>query len=82
MAAASRERWTPIRQVLIALLLFLLWRAGRLCHAPPPPLPDHAARSPRLTGAHPWQQRLHAPRAEAGDLRPPAPIRACRHIPR
>ncbi|MEV6275392.1 hypothetical protein [Nocardia sp. NPDC051832] len=82
MADLSSEPRSALRQVLIALLLFLLWRAGRLCHAPPPPLPDPAARLPRRTSAHPWQHRLHAPHADLDDLRPPAPTRACRHIPR
>ncbi|MGW0250421.1 hypothetical protein ACWDYH_27710 [Nocardia goodfellowii] len=80
MAAASSERWTTFRQVLIALSIFLLWRAGRLCHAAPPPLPDRGARPPRRTDGHPWQHRLH-PHAENSGHRPP-PTRTCRHVPR
>ncbi|MFC9897404.1 hypothetical protein ACFVMC_27255 [Nocardia sp. NPDC127579] len=78
MPAVPTSRWTTLRQILIALLLFRLWRAGRLCHAPPPPLPT---RTPRLAGPPRWRQRLHAPHPDLGDPAP-LPTRACRHIPR
>ncbi|MEV0251326.1 hypothetical protein AB0H76_32365 [Nocardia sp. NPDC050712] len=82
MAAVPSDRWAALRQTLIALLLFLLWRAGRLCHAPPAPLPDPPARVPRAGGPRPWLHRLHAPHADLDESGPAAPTRTCRQLPR